>query len=303
VAGRQFLILYNYFTLFLFYRENINLMSRILAIVLILANLQAVTAFSQTKLGSVTGDESSLYAQTKQVNQFFRRFNNEEDRLGIRYYPGDSLYRDNSFRNVYLNMIFDNSSGGIDQDLKKEFVEQVCNQKDPKFLEFHGGLWFAEVLTTFIYGNDKENLLLFLQLEDENLGSKWVITNIYYNRFLRLFYKGDDEQVSTSFLHPMSHELDFINLNRAFRDPDYVEYYASKEFQPEYLSLLFYEIKKGTMKFESVGQVKFHFFQVDGWYFEVSFFNRPGNNSGWLISKLYKINEEEKEDLIKFYLP
>jgi len=104
-------------------------------------------------------------------------------------------------------------------------------------------------------------------------------------------------------LHPMSHELDFMNIYKAFRDDIYVEYYARKDFHPDYLSLLFYEVKKGNMSFESVGQVKFHFFQVDGWYFEVSFFNRPGNNSGWLISKLYKINEQEKEELIKFYLP
>jgi hypothetical protein len=57
------------------------------------------------------------------------------------------------------------------------------------------------------------------------------------------------------------------------------------------------------MSFESVGQVKFHFFQIDGWYFELAFFNRPGNNSGWLISKLFKITDAEKEELIKFYLP
>jgi hypothetical protein len=57
------------------------------------------------------------------------------------------------------------------------------------------------------------------------------------------------------------------------------------------------------MVYKSSGQVKFHFFQVDGWYFELSFINRAGNNSGWLISKLYKITEQEKEALIKFYMP
>jgi len=69
------------------------------------------------------------------------------------------------------------------------------------------------------------------------------------------------------------------------------------------LSLLIYEIKLGNLKFERSGLLKFHFFQIDGWYFEISYFNRPGYNSGWLISKLYKINQKEKEELIKFYLP
>jgi len=277
--------------------------SRLGVILIIIAGFPAGILFSQSSIGSITGDESSLYAQTKQVNQFFRRFNNEEDRSGVRYYPGDSLYRDNDFRNVYLNMLFDLSGSYIEESLKKEFISQVTDAGSPKFLEFHGGLWFAEVLSTFSYNNDRENLLLFLCLEKENLGSKWVLTNIYYNRFLRMFFKGDEEQIGLSFLHPMSHELDFMNIYKTFRDGTYVEYYAGKEFKPDYLSLLFYEIKKGVMTFESVGQVKFHFFQIDGWYFEVSFFNRPGNNSGWLISKLYKISKEEKEELIKFYLP
>ena len=260
-------------------------------------------AFSQNSLGSLSDDESSLYAQTKQVNQFFRRFNNEEDRYGVRYYPGDAQYRDNAFRGTYLNMIFDQSSIFIDPEIKTEFIEDVTDASSPVFLEFHGGMWFAELAAIFSYKDNNENMLMFFQLEKENLGSKWVMTNIYYNRFLRLFNKGEQSEIANSFLHPMSHELDFMNLNKAFRDKDYVEYYASQHYRPDYLSMLFYEVKSGNMAFVNSGQVKFHFFQVPGWYFELSFFNRPGNNSGWLISKLFKITETEKEELIKFYLP
>jgi hypothetical protein len=274
-----------------------------LFLLLLFVLIVPAAVFSQSSIGSLTGDESSLYAQTKQVNQFFRRFNNEEDRYGVRYYPGDDHYRDNAFRDTYLNMIFDQSGTFIEPDVKKEFIEDVTRDGSPKFLEFHGGLWFAEVAATFNYYGTKETMLLFLQLEDENLGSKWVITNVYFNRFLRLFYKGEESEISNSFLHPMSHELDFMNIYKAFRDKNYVEYFASQTYKPDYLSLLFYEIKSGNMSFISVGQMKFHFFQIDGWYFELSYFNRPGNNSGWLISKLYKINETEKEELIKFYLP
>lgn len=254
-------------------------------------------------IGSITGDESALYAQTKQVNQFFRRFNNEEDRFGVRYYPGDSLYRDNDFRNVYLKMIFDQESSFMGEDIKSQFIEDITGEDSPEFLDFHGGSWFAEIATTFNHYGNRENLLLFLKLEKENLGSKWVITNVYFNKFLRKFHKGNEREIEKSFLHPMSHELDFMNIYKAFKDDKYVEYYASEQYNPDYLSLLFYEIKMGNMSFVSTGQLKFHFFQIDGWYFEVSYFNRPGNNSGWLISKLYKINEQEKQELIKFYLP
>ena len=270
---------------------------------LISASFWVLPILSQTNLGSVTGDESALYAQTKQVNQFFRRFNNEEDRFGKRYYAGDSLYRDNAFRQVYLNMLFDMESSFIDENLKKEFLENITNTEEPAFLDFHGGQWFAELAATFQYHRNKENLILFLQLEQENLGYKWVLTNVYFDKFLKQFFKGDESLIQKSFLHPMSHELDFMNIYKVFKEKKYIEYYANKTFKPDYLSILLYEIKRGDMKFLSSGNLKFHFFQVNGWYFEISYFNRPGYNSGWLISKLYKITDKEKEELIKFYLP
>jgi len=259
--------------------------------------------YSQSHLSSITGDESELYAETKQVNQFFKRFNNEEDRLGNRYYQGDSLYRDNEFRNVYLNMLFDLQNSTIDKQLKNEFIKDVTELESPVFLDFHSGLWFAEVAAKFKYYDTSENLLLFLQLEDENLGSKWIITNVYFNKFLRNFYKGEEEVIDRTFLHPMSHELDFMNIYKAFKDNRYVEYYASQSFKPDYLTLLFYEMKMGNMSYEGIGQLKFHFSRWMVGILKFRYFNRSGNNSGWLISKLYQINEQDKEELIKFYLP
>jgi len=50
-----------------------------------------------------------------------------------------------------------------------------------------------------------------------------------------------------------------------------------------------------------VNNVKFHFFQVPGWYFELVYFNRNDRNSGWLISNLLRVNEKEKRELIRNY--
>jgi len=270
-----------------------------LIIILIVFSLsssgQSIDGFSE--------EESSLYAQTKQVNQFFRRFNNEEDRFGKRYSKDDPEYRDNEFRKVYLNMMFDHESPFIQKSLREEFIEDVCDNGAPFFLDFHGEDWFAELATTFTHYKSEENPILFLQLEQENLGYKWVITNVYFYKFLRHFNKGEPDVVKQSFLHPMSHELDFMNMYKVFRDVKYSEYYADKTFKPDYKTLLFYEIKQGNMSFEKIGKLKFHFFQVDGWYFELSYFNRSGGNAGWLISKLYKISQDEKDELIQFYLP
>jgi len=49
-------------------------------------------------IDSFIGDEARFYAHTKQVNQFFRRFNGEEDQNGDRFSVNDNLYRDPTYR-------------------------------------------------------------------------------------------------------------------------------------------------------------------------------------------------------------
>ena len=78
---------------------------------------------------SYKGDESVFYAQTKQVNQFFRRFNGEEDVKGNRLFSGDSTVRDPKMRKKYLPILFDNSNSAVSSDMKDLFINQVLNKK------------------------------------------------------------------------------------------------------------------------------------------------------------------------------
>ena len=144
---------------------------------------------------------------------------------------------------------------------------------------------------------------MIFAIEKENLGSKWVLTNVYFPEFSKLFPKGDIAEQEKHFLHPMSHELDFMNIHKVFKTPECVEYYASESYSTDYLTLFFYEIKNGNLVFEKVNNEKFHVFQIDNWYFEVSWFNRSGYNTGWLISNLVFLKDNEKEELLKFYQP
>ena len=96
-------------------------------------------------IGEYLGDESVLYAETKQINQFFRRFNGEEDEEGNRYYQKDDRYQDTELRKKYLKMLFDNQNPGFSNKLKSEFANEITSDSDPVILDFHGGDWFAEV--------------------------------------------------------------------------------------------------------------------------------------------------------------
>jgi hypothetical protein len=239
---------------------------------------------------------------TKQMGQFMRRFNYEEDQFGYKLNPKDPKYRNNEMRRKSLPILFDQEKYGTQTELQRYFIEDVT-KSDSSYMTFLGGRWYSEVSTTFKYNGKDVNVMLFLAVEKEGLGSKWVLTNVYFSEFNKLFPSGEMAEKEKHFLHPMSHELDFMNIYKAFQDPNVIEYYASKEFQPDYLTLFFYEIKKGRLVFQHVDSVKFHVLQIKDWYFEVSWFNRSGLNSGWLMSNVIYMPEKEKVNLIKFYQP
>lgn len=256
---------------------------------------------SQGSIGSFSPDETVFYAQTKQMNQFFLRFNGEEDLQGKRLYPGDAGYHDIKARKGYIKMLFDQTNTGISDDAKFVFIEQALNKKNPVFLDFHGNSWFAEVSATFQYKKEKVTLILYLKLEKQNDGYKWMFSNVYFDRFASWFTHVNDTANLKYFIHPMSHELDFMNLHKIFREPGNMDYYLEREYQPDMLALFVMETKNNNLTFVSVDQVKFHFFQVPGWYFEVSYFNRNTMNSGWLISNILRVNELEKKELMTHY--
>lgn len=276
-----------------------NLRNLTFSLLLSLLSLSPLLA-QNVNIGEALGDESEFYASTKQVNQFLRRFNAEETIEGERLYKEDKDFRNLDLRLKYLSMLFDSQNRNITSELKQDFIAEIATDGTPQFLDFHGGNWFAEVLTSFNYKGKEMDLTLFMKLEEEKLGSKWVISNMYFEPFYEIFYDVDTTAEGIKFLHPLSHELDFMNLVKVFRNKDNVSLFTEKGYRPDFLTLFLYEVKKSNLKFEAVKEVKFHFFQVDDWYFEISEFNRPGYNTGWLISNLVKVPEAQKEILQKY---
>ena len=271
-------------------------------IILLALTIAFVWPVAGQTIGDFKMDETELYAMTKQMGQFMRRFNYEEDQFGNRLNPKDPKYRSNEMRRTSLPILFDQEKYGTQTELQRYFIEDVT-KGDSTYMTFLGGKWYSEVSCTFKYNGKPVNVMLFLAVEKEGLGSKWVLTNVYFSEFNKLFPNGEMAEREKHFLHPMSHELDFMNIYKAFQNPEVIEYYASKEFQPDYLTLFFYEIKQGKLVFQQVDGVKFHVLQIKDWYFEVSWFNRSGLNSGWLMSNVIYMPEKEKTNLIKFYQP
>ena len=245
-------------------------------------------------------DESRLYAESKQVNQFFRRFNGEEDEKGNRYYLRDKQFRNPKLRKKYLSILFDESNTGISSQLKADFAKHILDNSATAILDFHGPNWFSEVHATFTFNGVERPVVLFMKLEKAQLGTKWVIQRVHAPMLDPSFVR-DTTKVGR-FLHPMSHELDFMNLRKAFANSDSISQFTVKKFEPDHLSVLLYEMKKGNVRYKTVEEVKFHFFQIDGWYFEISEFNRPGYNTGWLISNLVRVNNAAEKELLQNFI-
>ncbi|MHA7129416.1 hypothetical protein [Algoriphagus namhaensis] len=269
---------------------------------LIIALLYAsiLTVLGQTYRGSGTVQDDGRFASsTKQLTQFFRRFNAEESLDGTkRYYPEDSLYHNIPLRKGFINILFDNQTSSVSPELKDQFISQVLSEVYPQYINFHREGWVAEVQTEFTFKGKRETATLILKLQPERLGYEWVIDAVSFDPFKSIFNKPEGE--SKDFLHPLSHELGFMNLRRAFQDSKLPEAFTESSFSPDYLTLFLYEMKQNNLKFQTVTDVKFHFFQIEGWYFEVNQFNRPGYNTGWLISNLVKLSPGDKEAVLKY---
>jgi hypothetical protein len=272
----------------------------LLPAIIILLAVSSYQVDAQT-IGDYQYDETELYAETKQVNQFFRRFNGEEDKQGERLYKKDKDFRTYKLRKKYVPVLFNLENSILTEASTEKFTDLVLDKEDPVYLDFHGGGWLCELQTIFKYKGVDEELTLFLVLQEEEVGSKWVIDGVYFPPFYNNLKKPDNSNFNDSkFLHPLSHEVGFMNIFRVFNDSDSLEYFAHHNFKPDYLSLFFYEIKNGTLEYKTVKNLKFHFFQIEGWYFELTYFNRSGLNSGWLISNLLEVDEKNRDILLNY---
>jgi len=94
------------------------------------------TCFGQ--VGEYLGDEKAFFAATKQVNQFLRRFNGEENLQGKRYFPQDSSYRNPALRSKYIKILFDNKQENISIDSKKAFLRGLPAGIRDQFRQYRG---------------------------------------------------------------------------------------------------------------------------------------------------------------------
>jgi len=84
-----------------------------------------------------------------------------------------------------------------------------------------------------------------------------------------------------------------MNLKRALEDTKYLQYYSSKNYEPDYLTVFYYMLNTGLVKFDYVEDVTYHIIDIPGWCIKVKDFNRNEMNSGWLIMDVSKSSSDK----------
>jgi hypothetical protein len=252
---------------------------------------------SQTIISPQNPGEKNFLVRTKQFNEFVDRFNYKTNFNGNHI---DSDFMSKFPRDKMIHSLCDLKDPRIDQnstnwsknyfDKKTEFIDEVIHKN--LLIHKYSDKIIAEAKSHIIYRGKLKTISIFLTQEIVgNDRVKWVIRNVKGD-FL-IFNKTDTSYIR--FIQPSSNETDFINLKRALEDIDHLKDYASRDYEPDNLSVFFYMINSGIVRFEYVDEVVYHILDIPGWCIKVKELNRYEMNSGWLITDITKTDLGIKE--------
>lgn len=267
--------------------------------------LNPITCFTQVlSLDASFGDRERFVKEVKQLDQFFKRFNNRED-----IFTGELKSREtylNEKKDLFkfqaerkkslLSLLNYSDSVLIKNERTVDFINYAGDDSNHVELGYYDEDWYAKVECSFKYRGLKQLMPLTLKREgNSELGNKWVIIGVDLP-----FISLNPVRIDTiKFISPLNHELGFMDLFKVFRDNQNILQYTSEGFIPNNLSVFFYLIKTGELQYVSVNSIQYHFLQIRNWLFTVDYFNRASNNSGWLISSVKPMDDKEKKDYRK----
>lgn len=226
--------------------------------------------------------------RVKQLDEFMSRFNGEES---VNIQVTDSLKYPLNLLYLFNNELFTANRDSM-QRQANAFIQTVIKYRSS--LHYEDADWFAEVGCHCMYKNKKDTLTLFLKPEKiEEFQYRWVIIGAK-GKLLRLTPANRNRGLD---ILPNNHEVAFRALSKiAQLGSNNILNYAERDYQPHELSAFYALVYADALKIETTGNITYHFLKVPGYVFCVNRFNRKGNNTGWLISRLIPMNEQEKQN-------
>lgn len=237
--------------------------------------------------------------EVKQLDEFIERFNNDELSLLQAYLKKKATTP--LTREQMLKSLFNAKGTSWNYGEITTFIKQVSNTAHPEYLNFDGADWYAKVRCQLLRQGKPDNAVLTLRIATLPDGSsKWVITDVEFaspavaaagSSAERPRVHGPLPTDPKTSLNPMSHAIDFMNIDLVTKNPANIENFVSNapDRSPG-LELFIEACLHDQLKIVRATSISYMFLQIKGWLIEVRQFNRASLNSGWLISKLVKIS-------------
>lgn len=227
-------------------------------------------------------------AKVKLVDEFFDRFNGKEITPYIDKEHGD--YQKQNLLSLFNIGMFKSRKDSLYLEADS-FMNVILT--DSIHLNFTDSLWFAKAKCLAVMKGKEVELIVWLKVEKRTEEmSKWVIARVEGEALKMLPPKTKYD----IFLLPNDHETNFISLHRMTKDtPKQSLRFVRKDFVIDETSVFFALVGFGEIQIEYVEDLQFVFYQVPGYRFCISYYEREKQNSGWLISNFEKVSDGEKE--------
>ena len=247
---------------------------------------------SSGQISNGSTDQKYVF-EVKQIEDFIDRINFSPQSYFIKYYtstyPNAKLNRTDLIKTLFYREGMKKKA----LDTLKKFLSFVTNTKQPSYLSFYGKNWYANLDCAFLLKGKPVNIKLVLEIQIDDSISKacrWVICGMKSERLT--FPETID---STKFISPSSHGTDFLALDKILVDKKNLVSYFYSNFKPSNLTLFIDALQNESLKFIQVNSVSYYFFQIKDWALEVNYKYNKSNYSGWLISRLFELPEQDKD--------
>ncbi len=216
----------------------------------------------------------------KQMSEFMERFNLTETLIKP---DEDSLWR---FTNRVL--LFEKKTYYSNIELADEMINAI--DKNNITLNFRDSTWLAVIRCNVLFQGKKDTLLIYLKTEQtKNDAYKWSIVDVQGN-IVNLTPKTNNENIRIS---PVDNEMHFMSLkSHLSANAKNITLFSTKNYTTDRLSVFNAYIYADILKIQDFVSLTYIFDKVDGYEFCVDYFNRDENNSGWLISKIKRTEND-----------
>lgn len=255
--------------------------------------MSSVTNFTNGQvMGGLLNDD--LYkTRVKLVDEFFDRFNGKELRPDIKTDNEDAKLKN-------LLVLFNGKMFKSLEDSAfveaKTFAEKVI--QDSIILHYQDSTWIAKASCHGKLKGKAVDFTLYLNVENRRGKMyKWVIAKADGS----IFHLTPSLQKESIMLMPDDHETNFMSLHRITTEKDdYILNYKQKYFNVDPTTVFYAYVYAGVLDIEYVKPLEFIFYQVPGYKFTISHFERENYNAGWLINSLEKVTDEDKIEFLNY---